>query len=263
MEEPGTVYFTGTAGAGKSTLVRAFADWMKSAGYDATVVNLDPGSEDAEDTADVDIREWVRLADLQDEYGLGPNGAQVAAADMVALKVFEVKQAVQELKSDYVLVDTPGQIELFAFREASKAIVEALSGDRSVIAFLFDPALARTPGGFVSLLMLSATLEFRFRLPLVNVLAKSDVLSAEQVAEVSGWSDEPGQLYEAVTRDVPTPDVQLSTELFRAIEVMGPLGGLVPTSAKESTGLDALYQSFQRVFGSGEDLEPSHAPASE
>jgi GPN-loop GTPase len=263
MEEPGTIYFTGTAGAGKTSLVRAFAGWVKSAGYDAIVVNLDPGSEADAGGVDVDIREWVRLADIQDEYGLGPNGAQVAAADMIALKVFEVKQAVQELKSDYVLVDTPGQIELFAFREASKAIVEALSGDRSAIAFLFDPALARTPGGFVSLLMLSATLEFRFRLPLVNVLAKSDVLTPEQVEEVAGWSDEPGQLYEAVTRDAPTPDVQLSTELFRAIEIMGPLGGLISTSAKENTGLEPLYQSFQRVFGGGEDLEPSHAPTNE
>lgn len=263
MEEPGTVYFTGTAGAGKSTLVRAFADWMKNAGYDATVVNLDPGTETESTGADVDIREWVRLPELMDEYGLGPNGAQVAAADMIALKIFEVKQAIQELKSDYVLVDTPGQIELFAFREASKAIVDALSGDRSVLAFLFDPALARNPGGFVSLLMLSATLEFRFRLPMVNVLAKSDVLTAEQLAEVASWSDEPGQLYEAVTRDVPTPDVQLSTELFRAIETMGPLGGVLPTSAKDGTGLEAFYQSCQRVFGGGEDLELSHAPPEE
>jgi GPN-loop GTPase len=263
MEEPGTVYFTGTAGAGKSTLVRAFAEWMKSAGYEATVVNLDPGSEADDGGFDVDIREWVRLADVQDEYGLGPNGAQVAAADMIALKVFELKQAVQELKSDYVLVDTPGQIELFAFREASKAIVEALSGERSVLAFLFDPALARTPGGFVSLLMLSATLEFRFRLPILNVLAKADVLTPEQLEEVAGWSDEPGRLYEAVTRDVPTPDVQLSTELFRAIEIMGPLGGIVPTSAKEGTGLETLYQSCQRVFAGGEDVEPSQSSSVE
>jgi len=263
MEEPGTVYFTGTAGAGKTTYVRAFAQWMQSAGYDAIVVNLDPGNESTEFEPDVDIREWVRLADLEDEYGLGPNGAQVAAADMIALKIFEVKQAIQELKTDYVLVDTPGQIELFAFREASKAIVDALSGDRSVIAFLFDPALARTPAGFVSLLMLSATVEFRFRLPMVNLLSKADVLTPEQLAEIAGWSDDPGQLYEAVTRDAPTPDVQLSTELFRAIEAMGPLLGLVPSSAKEGTGLDAFYESCQRVFGGGEDLEPSHAPTNE
>ena len=263
MEEPGTVYFTGTAGAGKTSLVRAFADWMRSAGYDVTVVNLDPGTESEVEGMDVDIREWVRLSEIEDEYGLGPNGAQVAAADMIALKIFDVKQAIQELKSDYVLIDTPGQIELFAFREASKAIVDALSGDRSVLAFLFDPSLGRTPSGFVSLTMLSATLEFRFRLPMVNVLSKSDALPPEQLAEMLAWSDEPGRLYDAVTRDTPSPDVQLSTELFRAIETMGPLLGLVPTSAKEGTGLEPLYQACQRVFGGAEDLEPSHAPTNE
>jgi GPN-loop GTPase len=263
MDEPGTIYFTGTAGAGKTTFVRAFADWMKSAGYETTVVNLDPGSESTVLDPAVDIREWVQLADLQDEYGLGPNGAQIAAADMIALKVFDVKQAIEELKTDYVLVDTPGQIELFAFREASKAIVDALSGDRSLIAFLFDPALARTASGFVSLLMLSATVEFRFRLPMLNVLTKADVLTPEQLAEVTSWAEDPPALYDAVTRDSPTPDVQLSTELFRAIESLGPLAGLVATSAKEGTGLEGFYQSAQRVFAGGEDLEPSHTPAPE
>jgi len=263
MDEPGTVYFTGTAGAGKTSLVRAFAGWIRSAGYDAAVVNLDPGSEAGDDTAEVDIREWVRLADLQDEYGLGPNGAQVVAADMIALKVFEVKQAIQEQDADYVLIDTPGQVELFAFREASKAIVDALSGDRSAIAFLYDPVLARTAAGFVSLLMLGATVEFRFRLPTVNVLAKADVLNEDQTREVMSWSDDPGALYDAILRDPPTPDVQLSTEMLRAIETMSPLIGLVPTSAKEESGLEVLYRSFQRIFAGGEDLEPSHAPSNE
>lgn len=263
MEDAGTVFFAGTAGAGKTTFVRAFADWMKSSGFEAVVVNLDPGLEDPALEPDVDIRDWVRLADIQDEYGLGPNGAQVAAADMIALKIFEVKQAVGELRSDYVLVDTPGQIELFAFREASKAIVDALGGDRALLTFLFDPALARAPPGFVSLLMLSATVEFRFRLPLVNVLAKSDVLSANQVTELTSWAEDPDALYEAVTRDAPTPDVQLSTELFRAIETIGPVAGLLPTSAKETTGLEPFYRECQRIFAGGEDLEPSHTPEPE
>ena len=261
--EPSTVFVAGTAGAGKTSFVRAFADWMKTTGYDVAVVNLDPGVEGGELAPDVDIREWIRLADLQDDYGLGPNGAQVAAADMIALKIFEVKQAIAELSSDYVLVDTPGQIELFAFREASKAIVEALGGDRALLTFLFDPALARTPSGFVSLLLLSATVEFRFRLPLVNILAKSDALTADQLAEVLAWSEEPGRLYDAVQLGTPTPDVQLSTELFRAIEVMGPLAALVPTSAKERTGLEEYYRECQRVFAGGEDLEVSQESPSD
>jgi GTPase SAR1 family protein len=260
MDEPATIYFTGTAGAGKTTLVQAFRTYLKTAGYDATILNLDPGNESPDLDPDVDIREWVRLSDVMEEHGLGPNGAQVAAADMIALKVFDVKQALSEFRSDYLLVDTPGQIELFAFREASRAIVDALSGERSIIAFLFDPALARTPNGFVSLLLLSATVEFRFRLPTVNILTKADLIPPERLEEILGWGEEPGRLYDAVTRDTATPDLALATEVFRAMESLSPLATLLPTSARAPSGLETLYRQFQQTFSGGDDLEPSHSP---
>jgi GTPase SAR1 family protein len=140
-----------------------------------------------------------------DEYSLGPNGAQIAASDLMAIKVFEVKQAISEFRTDYILVDTPGQIELFAFRESSRAIVDALSGERSTIAFLFDPALAKTAAGFVSLLMLSATVEFRFRLPMLNVLTKTDLLTPEHLDEFLAWVEDPLQLADAaVYRSAPS-----------------------------------------------------------
>lgn len=263
MEEPATLYFTGTAGAGKTSFVIAFREWIRSAGYDAATVNLDPGSESTDLEPDIDIREWVRLSDVMSEYDLGPNGAQVAASDLIALKIFEVRQALAEVKSDYILVDTPGQVELFAFRESSRAIVDALSGDRALVAFLFDPALARSPSGFASLLLFSATVEFRFRLPMLNVLAKSDLVPPEQLEEVLRWGDDPDALLSAVTAEAATPDVQLSAEIVRALETLAPLGGLVPTSSRGRTGLEEFYRSTQRVFTGGEDLEPSHAPSNE
>jgi hypothetical protein len=259
-EEPGTIYFTGTAGAGKTSLVQSFSRWLSTNGYDSVMVNLDPGSESSSFEPDVDIRDWVRLPEVMEEYGLGPNGAQVAAADLIAIKVFEVKKTLEEFRTDYILVDTPGQVELFAFRESSRAIVDALSGDRSLIAFLFDPSLAKTASGFVSLLMLSANVEFRFRLSTLNLLTKSDLLTPEKLEEVLAWGEESGRLAAAVESESPTPDVQLSTELLRAIEAMAPLTTLLPTSAKEGTGLENLYRAAQRVFGGAEDLEPGQGP---
>jgi GPN-loop GTPase len=258
-EEPGAIYFTGTAGAGKTSLVQAFNKWVQTAGYDAITVNLDPGNESTTLEPDVDIRDWVRLPEVMEEYGLGPNGAQVAAADMIALKIFEVKQALDEFRTDLILIDTPGQVELFAFRESSKAIVDALSGDRSMVAFLFDPSLAKTASGFVSLLLLSSNVEFRFRLPTMNLLAKSDLLPPEKLEEIVGWGEEPGRLSDAVTLESPTPEVQLSAELLRAVESMAPFTAMIPTSATTGTGLEMLYRSIQRNFSGSEDLEPSHA----
>jgi GPN-loop GTPase len=259
MEEPGTLYFTGTAGAGKTTLVQAYAEWLEQQGSSVVTLNLDPGNESTTFEPDVDIRDWVRLSEVMQEYGLGPNGAQVAAADMIALKIFEVRQSLDGYRAEFVLVDTPGQFELFAFRESSKAIVEALSGDRSLIAFLFDPALARKPTGFVSLLMLSATLEFRFRLPTLNLLSKSDVLEGDQLGEVEEWGLDPDKLQDAVTRELPTPDIQLSAELLRAMETLAPLSSLIPTSASDNRGLDLLYEAAQRVFAGGQDSDVSES----
>lgn len=262
-EEPDVVFFAGTAGAGKTTLVRSFRDWAKTAGYDVTVLNLDPGNESPGLDADVDVREWVRLADVMDEYSLGPNGAQVAAADMIALKVFDLRQALDEFRSDILLVDTPGQVELFAFRESSKALVDTLGGERAAIAFLFDPALAKTASGFASLLLLSATVEFRFRRPTLNVLTKSDVLTPERLAEILGWSESPESLVVGIDSEVATPDVQLSGEVARALEALAPMTTMLPTSSQTGDGLERFYRALQQIFVGGEDREPSQALSGE
>ena len=255
--DPIAIYFTGTAGAGKTTITRAFHDWMEESGYDALTVNLDPGMEEPGYEANIDIRDWVKLSEIQSEHGLGPNGAQIAASDVIALKIYEVREELERLNGDYVLIDTPGQVELFAFRESSRAIVEALTGERSLIAFLFDPALAKSPGGFVSLLLLSATVQFRFGLPLINVLSKADLLRPEDRQRVQQWGEEPFALYEAVGDESPTRDTGLSLELFRALESIGPLWQPLFTSAESHTGLEDLYATAQKVFSGGEDLEKS------
>jgi hypothetical protein len=53
-----------------------------------------------------------------DANRLGPNGAQIACADMIALNTEDVKKSINSFKSDYILLDTPGQLELFVFRES-------------------------------------------------------------------------------------------------------------------------------------------------
>jgi len=256
------IYFTGTAGAGKTTLTRAFQAWMAEAGYDVATVNLDPGMEDPSFDPDVDVRDWVKLKDVMEENKLGPNGAQVAASDLLALKIGEVTEALEPLKVDYLLVDTPGQVELFAFRESSRHIVEALTGERSLLAFLFDPLLSRRPGGYLSLLLLSATVQFRFGLPLVNVVAKEDLLSPEERERLAQWGEEPFTLYEAARDEPGEGGTALSLELFRALEGVSPLWSPVFSSSETGSGLEDLYAACQRSFSGGEDVERTGGPTS-
>ncbi len=110
------LYFMGTAGSGKTTLVNTFLKWCQLHSLDAITVNLDPGVRSVPYKPDVDIRDWISLTEIMESHDLGPNGAQIACADMIALNIGEIKEQVEGFKSDYILIDIPGQLELFVFR---------------------------------------------------------------------------------------------------------------------------------------------------
>ncbi len=248
------LYFVGTAGSGKTTLTHAFQLWMHQQGFNAITMNLDPGVETLPYVADIDVREWVSLPEVMQQYGVGPNGAQIIAADLLAVKAKEVKEVLDEFEADYVLIDTPGQMELFTLRESSKFVIDVFNSKKSAIAFLFDPVLARMPSGFVSLLLLCTSTQFRFEVPIFNVLAKADLLSQEEVDKIVEWSRDSGKLYGALVSVKPTMQTQASLELFRALERVEAYKSLIAISSKNNSGMEDLYNLAQQVFFGGEDL---------
>lgn len=252
--DPIFLYFVGAAGSGKSTLTQSFKVWMDKMGYSASTINLDPGVEHIPYPADIDVRDWFSLSDIMGEYGLGPNGAQIVAADMIALRAKEISDIVEELNSDYILVDTPGQMELFTFRDCSKIIIRALNEERSVIIFLYDPMLSTTPSNFVSQLLLGATIQFRFYIPSFGVLSKIDILAEKQLEKILEWSKNPDALFDALMAEAPSMKGELNIELLRSLESLGTYKSLIPISAKEMTGLEDLYNVGQQLFMGGEDL---------
>jgi hypothetical protein len=249
------LYFVGTAGCGKSTLTNAFQLWLSNQGYDAITVNLDPGADTMSYVPDVDVRDWIKLSEVMEEYGLGPNGAQVAASDMLALNIKEISQVVAGFDTDYVLIDTPGQLELFTFRQSSKIVMEDLSGDAAMLVFLYDPGLAKTPNGFVSSLMLAATVHFRMPVPMMSVLSKSDSITPAEREKIVLWSEDFYALFNALLDDSIDAQTQVSAELLQAMDSVGAGRALVPMSADSGEGLEDLYAAAQLVFEGGEDID--------
>ena len=249
------LFVVGPAGSGKSTFTAAFREWMVKNEYNVVVVNLDPGAEILPYTPDVDIRDIISIKEIMDEYALGPNGAQILAADLMANHVEEIKSYVDDYDTDYVIYDTAGQLELFAFRAASKFIVDYLGGERSIIGFLFDPSLSKTPSGFISLLLLSSTVHLRFYKPYINILSKIDILNDEELMNIGEWSEEWNSLYDSLLREEPGMSKELSVELFKSLENMDVFKKLIPTSARMLYGYEDIYSTIQLIFSGGEDLE--------
>lgn len=247
------IYFVGTAGSGKSTLVNAYKQWLEENNMDPLVVNLDPGADSTPYAPDVDVRDWISLGDVMDEFELGPNGAQVAAADLLAVNIGRLRDAITGSGSKYVLVDTPGQLELFAFRQSSIDIVDALGRDKSLAVYTADPMLYRTANGFVSGQMLSMLVQFRLQIPTINILTKADMLDEEHRDRLIGWFENPDELYGALLDEDRDSQSIAGMELFRALENTGVFGQMRAVSAKGHEGLEEIYAATQLAFFGGED----------
>jgi GTPase SAR1 family protein len=254
MKQELFVYFIGTAGSGKSTLTASMQQWCNDRGLDAIIVNLDPGAENLPYEPNVDIRDWISLEAVMEANKLGPNGAQIACADMIALNTEDVKESINSFKADYILIDTPGQLELFVFREAGKYTVKFLSSEKSVICYLLDPLLAKTASGFVSQILLSLTTFFRLNQPQINILSKVDLLSKKEQDLIKRWSTDPDEIYEALYHEEASMHREMSEQTIRLIKDLGGYSRLIPTSKKNLLGIEDLYNDIQQLFEGGEDL---------
>ncbi|MHA1792941.1 MAG: ATP/GTP-binding protein [Promethearchaeota archaeon] len=256
-------YFIGPAGSGKSTLTYAFAEWIKRSSAQSEIsdntsvicVNLDPGVKWTPYPPDVDVRDYVDYDEVMSQYNLGPNGALVASTDLTINFLDEIREEIDDFKADYVLVDTPGQIELFSFRVAGPKICRGLGGLKQAVCFLFEPNLVKEPSGFISTVLLSSAVEYRFFLPHLNVLSKSDLLSELELEELVNWSENPITLTDAVNERMAGIEREKSLKMAKIFDDLGSISSLIPVSAKSEWGLDGLYAELQRIFAGGEDFE--------
>ncbi len=247
------IFVTGTAGAGKSALTNAMKNWYVNRGEDAIAVNLDPGVLNLPYEPDVDVRKRIDLHELMEQYSLGPNGALVLAADMVATKLTEIQDEIDSYQPEYVIVDTPGQTELFAFRESGEYIVKETRADSKMLLFLLDPLLATSPVNYLSLVLLSASVGLRMKVPRITVLTKRDI-AGEGVRQITEWSKDATRFQEALAKTKDADQYSLYSELFKVLRRLTFGADLYPISSVTSEGIIALIGEIARVGRGGEEL---------
>lgn len=140
------------------------------------------------------------------EHNLGPNGAIMTSLNLFATKFDQVislleKRADGEMATeavptegtnstneqpkakllDYIIIDTPGQIEAFTWSASGSIMCEALASTfPTVLAFVVDtPRCSASPNTFMSNMLYACSMLYRTRLPLVVVFNKTDVVPHE------------------------------------------------------------------------------------
>lgn len=246
------VFIVGMAGAGKSSLTGVFLDWLRLKEFNVLALNLDPSALSLPYNPDIDVRSMVNVNHLMEEYQLGPNGALIMAADLIADHLEEVIAVLEGSMPDILLVDTPGQIELFAFRESGPFIVDNMPGDKAVV-YLLDAPFSRNPLNFISNLFLAGAVYHRLLKPQIYVLSKSDMISREEIERIISWTQDFDTLAYDLESMSPIRSVVMR-EIAEAMERIGLITEPIPTSSKNMEGLIELSAAITRTLTRGEEV---------
>jgi len=247
------IFVTGTAGAGKSLLTASLLSWYHEKSQNAIAVNLDPGVVALPYEPDVDVRTMIDLQEIMKNYSLGPNGALIFASDLIASKLSEIQDDIDASNADFVVIDTPGQVELFAFRESGPYIAKGLRADSKAVLFLMDSILASSPTNFLSLLLLATSVHLRMELPMLQVLSKTDI--SKNAREIAKWSREPALFEQSLSSTKSGDSYTFYTQVFRALKNSSISPGLYPVSGYTRDGFIALVGELSRIATGGEEFE--------
>jgi len=249
-----TAIIIGTAGSGKTSLTYALSVYLEEKNEDYAIINLDPGIRDntLPYAPDIDIRDYVRVEEIMAQYDLGPNGALIASMDLILNYVMEIREQVKDLAPDVLLIDTPGQMEIFAYRPTGPTIIDTLlsiEGTRKAVVFIFDPFLCTvSPGSLLSILLLSESVYWRFELPMVHVLSKIDLFPTEEIDKILELARAPAkiivqeeQFFKSKIEKSPLITTILQNDIILRKE-------LIPISATTGDGLFDLYMMLLNVW---------------
>ena len=249
-----TIFVTGTAGSGKSSLTSKLYEYYTRNGAFAAVLNLDPGVESMPYNCDVDVRDYVDYVSIMQQYSLGPNGALVMANDLIASKIDEIQSEVNNINPDYLIVDTPGQIELFAYRQSGPFFVNEFVAEEKMSLFLFDGTMVSSPSNFVSLTLLSTSIRLRLGLPTVNVITKTDLIQ-EKLEKVLSWSGTDSQLEADLAGELNGDTFSLVSDMLSSLNRHDFQQDLIPVSNLTGDGMVSLQSALSRTINLGEELE--------
>jgi len=185
---PTCVVVLGMAGSGKTTFVQRLTADLHQRNKQPYVVNLDPACREVPYPANIDIRDTVNYKEVMKQYELGPNGGIVTSLNLFATKFDQVLQLidkrVEEKSTEYVIFDTPGQIEVFTWSASGNIITEALAAKYpTVIVYVMDTVRSTKPVTFMSNMLYACSILYKCKLPFVVTMNKIDIVSNSYAVE--------------------------------------------------------------------------------
>ena len=228
------LFVLGPAGSGKSSFVKAFSEYLGDS--DVKCINLDPATPPIY-KASMDIRSYIKTEGILKKYKLGINSALIKS---IELSIPFSKNF--RLDGDYILYDTPGQMELFLSSRYGREIVNLLKTEYTASIFLMDMTSIQDPESFLSTIMQNVIVTLRLSIPSLTVFTKSDLAGIDIEKLKRGIMEKPGVL------------PALLEKVIEFIEYTNIPQRLLAISNVTRDGFDEVLSSINELFCSCGDI---------
>ena len=154
------------------------------------VINLDPAVRTVPFDSNIDIRDSINYKEVMKQYNLGPNGGILTSLNLFATKIDQILALLEKRTTPnpenptakpikHILVDTPGQIEVFVWSASGSILLDSLASSfPTVIAYVIDTPRTNSTSTFMSNMLYACSILYKTKLPMILVFNKTDVQDA-------------------------------------------------------------------------------------
>ncbi|RKP13727.1 GPN-loop GTPase [Piptocephalis cylindrospora] len=245
-KKPTVLLVIGMAGSGKTTLMQRLNAHLHAEKKPPYVLNFDPAVANLPYTANIDIRDTVKYKEVMKQYNMGPNGGILTSLNLFTTKFDQVLNLVDKRAPnlDYVLVDTPGQIEVFTWSASGTIITEALAASYpTVVVYVVDTPRSASPATFISNMLYACSIMYKTKLPFILAFNKVDVKPHDFAVE---WMTDFEAFQEAARQDT-TYMASLTASMSLVLEEFYKTLRVAGLSAISGQGMDGFFQAVDEA----------------
>ncbi|EGX88317.1 ATP binding protein [Cordyceps militaris CM01] len=266
---PVAIVCVGMAGSGKTTFMQRINAHLHEKETPPYVMNLDPAVISVPFESNIDIRDSVNYEEVMKQYNLGPNGGILTSLNLFATKVDQIVNLLEKrAKPDpenpqkkpihNILVDTPGQIEVFVWSASGTILLESLASSfPTVVAYIIDTPRTSSTSTFMSNMLYACSILYKTKLPMILVFNKTDVKDAAFAKE---WMTDFEAFQEALRRDEESDALggveggghggsgymgSLLNSMSLVLEEFYAHLSMVGVSARTGTGIDDFFAAVE------------------